>query len=151
MNESTISPRPKTTQRKTPWLAVVAAIIRRENTVLMGQRPEGGSLSGLWEFPGGKIEMGEQPDVALARELQEELGITAEIGPLRVATTHNYGEVGIILLFYEVNYWQGQPKSKHHSALQWVPANELKSLALPDANRNVLDKIIEILKYSARE
>lgn len=132
--------------KKNTWLPVVAAIIRRENKVLLGQRPDSGTLAGLWEFPGGKIEMGEAPDRALARELKEELGIDADIGPIQIATTYNYSEVGILLLFYVVNSWRGQPEASHHNAIKWVDAEELKQISLPDANRNVLDKIIHILK-----
>jgi 8-oxo-dGTP diphosphatase len=132
--------------KRRPWLPVVAAIIRRENSVLLGLRPESGNLAGLWEFPGGKIELGEQPQVALARELKEELNIDAEIGALRFAATHNYGEVGVLLLFYEVNYWRGQPQNAHHSELRWVPVDDLPKMQLPEANRNVLDRIIALLK-----
>jgi 8-oxo-dGTP diphosphatase len=136
------TPKPK----RPSWLPVVAAIIRREKKVLLGLRPESGSLAGLWEFPGGKIEPGELPEKAIARELKEELNIDAEIGPLRFATTHNYGEVGIIILFYEVNYWKGQPQASHHTELKWVNVSELPHMALPDANRNVLDKIMGLMK-----
>lgn len=136
--------RPKT--KRGPWLPVVAGIIRREQSVLLGRRPEGGSLAGLWEFPGGKIELGEQPDVALKRELKEELAIDVDLGPLRFATTHSYGEVGVLILFYEINYWKGQPEALHHTELRWVHRDELASLDLPDANRNVLDRILQILK-----
>ena len=128
------------------WLPVVAGIIRRENLVLLGRRPEGGSLAGLWEFPGGKIEMGESPERALERELQEELGIEAQIGSLKFATCHNYGDVGVLLLFYEIKFWNGQPQTQHHSDLKWFTADELKTAALPEANRNVLDRIITLLK-----
>lgn len=136
-----MTPKPK----RQSWLPVVAAIIRREKKVLLGLRPESGSLAGLWEFPGGKIESGELPEVALARELKEELNIDAEIGPLRIATTHSYGEVGIIILFYEVNFWKGQPQASHHTDLKWVDASELPRMSLPDANRNVLHKIMALL------
>ena len=125
---------------------MVAAIIRREDRVLLGRRPEGGSLAGLWEFPGGKIETSEQPEQALTRELREELGIDAEIGPLHFATAHHYGEVGVLLLFYEVHYWKGQPEPLHHSELKWFTPPELKTLSFPEANRNVLDRIVTFLK-----
>ncbi|MCB0349824.1 MAG: (deoxy)nucleoside triphosphate pyrophosphohydrolase [Bdellovibrionales bacterium] len=138
--------KPAATSKRHPWLPVVAAIIRREKSVLLGLRPSGGSLAGKWEFPGGKIEIGEQPEIALARELKEELGIDAEIGPLRFSATHHYGEVGVIILFYEVNYWKGQPSPLHHSEVKWVLAEEIHKLQLPDANRNVLDKIVKLLK-----
>ncbi|MEQ1664462.1 MAG: (deoxy)nucleoside triphosphate pyrophosphohydrolase [Bdellovibrionales bacterium] len=133
-------------KKRANWLPVVAGIIRREQSVLLGQRPEGGSLPGLWEFPGGKIEAGEQPEVALARELSEELGINATIGPLKFSTTHSFGEMGVLLLFYEVKYWTGQPTTNHHTELRWVKFDEIAALPLPDANRIVLNRIVELLK-----
>jgi 8-oxo-dGTP diphosphatase len=133
-------------KKRHPWLPVVAGVIKREKKVLLGLRPEGGSLAGLWEFPGGKIEPGEQPDRALARELKEELSIDAEVGPLRFSATHNYGEVGVIILFYEINYWKGQPQALHHADLKWVDAEEIFKMAMPEANRNVLDRIVQLLK-----
>lgn len=136
----------KVKPKRNPWLPVVAGIIRRDKTVLLGKRPETGSLAGLWEFPGGKIELGEQPEHALARELKEELGIDAEIGPLRFATTHNYGEVGVLILFYEINYWTRQPTAAHHSELKWVAIDDIHKLPLPEANRNILDRIVNLLK-----
>ncbi|OFZ20043.1 MAG: pyrophosphohydrolase [Bdellovibrionales bacterium RBG_16_40_8] len=133
-------------KKRNPWLPVVAAIMRREKNILLGLRPEGGSLAGLWELPGGKIELGEQPERALARELKEELNIDAEIGHLLFATTHSYGEIGILILFYEVNYWHGQPQPEHHSNIKWVHLDEISNMPLSDANRNVLDRIIKLLK-----
>ncbi len=127
------------------WLPVVAGILIKDGKALIGQRPEHKSLPGVWEFPGGKIEMGEIPTVALARELQEELGIDAQIGPLRFATTHNYGDVGVLLLFYEVRFWKGEPKTQHHLELQWATPDDLKSMNLPEANRLVLPSIMEII------
>ena len=132
--------------RRLPWLPVVAAVIRREDKVLMGLRPQSGSLAGLWEFPGGKIEAGEQPEAALYRELKEELGINAEIGPLLFAAAHSYEEIGVILLFYQVNFWTGQPSTQHHSELKWVTGDELKRLDLPEANKNILDRVLALLK-----
>lgn len=132
-------------KKKVNWLPVVAAIIRREGKILIGQRPENKSLPGLWEFPGGKIEYGETPELALVRELKEELGIEAEVGPIKLAATHQYPDIGVLLLFYEVNYWTGQPKAQHHLELQWVTPEELKSLNLPEANKIILDQITNIL------
>lgn len=139
-------PSTKAKTKRSPWLPVVAGIIKREKKVLLGRRPQGGNLPGLWEFPGGKIELGEVPEKALARELLEELNIQAEIGPLKFATTHNYGEVGVLILFYEINFWKGQPEAAHHDEIKWVGPDELLKLPLPEANRNVLDRILPLLK-----
>ena len=131
-------------KKKRPvWIPVVTAIIRREQKFLLGQRPESGSMAGVWEFPGGKIEAGESPEDALARELSEELGIQAEIGELKYATTHAYGETGIVLLFYEVNYWKGAVKTQHHHEIKWVSRDDLMNENLPEANRKVIHKILE--------
>ncbi|MCB0422767.1 MAG: 8-oxo-dGTP diphosphatase MutT [Bdellovibrionales bacterium] len=121
-------------------------MIRKENQVLLGQRPESGSLAGAWEFPGGKIEIGESPEEALHRELNEELGINAEIGSLKFSITHQYGDVGILLLFFEVHYWKGEPKTKHHNEIKWVPISSLDDIHLPEANKKALDQIKAALR-----
>ena len=132
-------------KRRTHWIPVVAGFLRRGNEILIGQRPENNSLAGQWEFPGGKIESGEGPEVALARELSEELGIEAEIGELKFSCTHSYGDVNILILFYEVRYWKGEPKAKHHLMLEWIHPEELVHRNIPEANRKMLDRIFKAL------
>ena len=127
--------------RKRNWIPVVTALLHKDGRLLLGRRPKG-SLQGQWEFPGGKIELGETPEEALKRELIEELGIEAEIGGLRFATTHTYGDRGVLLLFYDVNFWKGEPKSQHHTELKWVPPDEVRQFEIPEANRKVLDRIL---------
>lgn len=131
--------------RKGHWIPVVAGFIRKDGKILIGQRPENNSLAGQWEFPGGKIESGETPEKALARELSEELDIEAEIGDLKMACTHSYGDVGILILFYEVLYWKGEPKPQHHMMLEWIHPEELESRNIPEANRKMLDKILKCI------
>lgn len=126
---------------KKNWIPVSAGLLKKDNMILVGQRPENHTLAGLWEFPGGKIELGESPEQALARELNEELGIVAEVGELKIACTHSYSDVGIIILFYEVLFWKGEPKTKHHINLKWVKPSELPKMNIPDANRKNLDRI----------
>lgn len=132
-------------KRRGTWVPVVAAIIRRQGKVLVGQRPEGGMLAGTWEFPGGKIELGESPEDALARELKEELGIEAEVGALKFAGSHTYGKTGILFVFYEVKYWKGQIKPQQHLDLRWVTPKELAQLTLPEANSKFLKQILDVL------
>lgn len=131
--------------RKAQWIPVVAGLIRKDQQVLLGQRPENNSLPGAWEFPGGKIEKGESPEEALARELDEELGIQAQVGPLRLACTHSYGEVSILILFFDVLYWKGEPKPKHHMQIEWVKISDLPSRSIPEANRKILPRIMETM------
>jgi len=130
---------------RSQWIAVVAALMRRQGKVLVGKRPEGSSLPGRWEFPGGKIELGESPQAALERELREELGVAAEVGPLKFAATHTYGKTGILFLFYEVKYWKGEIKTQQHLDLKWVAPKELEELELPEANSKFLDHIMDVL------
>lgn len=129
------------TSKKPTWIPVATGILRKGSLVLVGQRPEGHTLAGQWEFPGGKIELGEQPKDALQRELYEELGIKADIGDLKMTWTHSYPEVGILLLFFEVLFWKGEPKPVHHTELRWVTFEELEKLEIPEANRKLLPMI----------
>lgn len=134
-----------TAPRRHNWIPVVTALIQREGKVLVGQRPEGHSLAGVWEFPGGKIEPSETPEEALKRELKEELGIEADIGQLAFASTHNYGPTGIVLLFYHVQFWKGELRPVHHKELKWVAPQELGQWPLPEANRKILYRILHAL------
>ena len=132
--------------RKGYWIPVVTALMQKGDEVLLGLRPEGSNLAGYWEFPGGKIEPEEHPKAALKRELKEELGIEAEIGPLRFTGVHSYGDIGVLLMFFEVPCWKGEPKALHHSNLKWIKASDLKNEKLPEANYKVLDQILETLE-----
>lgn len=132
--------------KRPTWIPVVTALIRKGSKVLVGQRPHGHSLAGQWEFPGGKVERGEAPETALARELNEELGIEADIGTLKLASTHFFGDTGIMILFYDVHFWKGELRNVHHMELRWVEPHELKSLTIPEANRKILDRMIGILQ-----
>lgn len=131
--------------KKVHWIPVVAGFLKKGPLVLVGQRPETHSLAGQWEFPGGKIEPGETPEEALARELSEELGIDATIGEFKLSCTHSYGDVNILILFFEVLYWKGEPKTIHHLALDWIPAVELMNRPIPEANRKIIKKIFKAL------
>ncbi len=137
-------------KNKKNWIPVVAGILKKGQQVLVGQRPETHTLGGLWEFPGGKIELGESPEYALKRELQEELGIDAEIGELKIACTHSYGDVGIVILFYEVLFWKGEPKAKHHTELEWIIAADLPLRNIPDANRKNIDRIFKAFGFEKK-
>lgn len=128
------------------WIPVVTGLIRKDTKILLGLRPTGETLAGHWEFPGGKIDQGETPQEALRRELQEEVGIDAEIGDVRFVHTHSYGTRGVVLIFYDVHFWKGEPKSIYHDELKWVEADDLEKMQIPEANRNILKILIGILK-----
>jgi len=117
-------------------LLVVAAQMIADGRVLVQQRPEGSSLPGLWEFPGGKIEPGESPEAALARELDEELGVVvdpAALVPLTFASAP-LGDRHLVLLLYRIDAWQGTPQPRHASALAWADMAMLRSLPMPPAD-----------------
>ena len=133
--------KPRKAHVKKNWIPVVAGLLKKDSKILIGQRPENHTLAGLWEFPGGKIELGETPEEALARELNEELGIEAAVGELKLACSHSYGDVGILILFYEILFWKGEPKTQHHVQLEWILPSELATKKIPDANRKNLSRI----------
>lgn len=107
---------------------VVGAVIVRDGLVLCAQRGPSGSLAGLWEFPGGKIETGETAREALVREIEEELACVVLVGNQVKVTTHEY-DFGIVTLttFY-CTITQGEPILREHAAAAWLPPEELHTL-----------------------
>jgi 8-oxo-dGTP diphosphatase len=104
----------------TPSIHVVAAVIERGGLVLIGQRKLGGRHPLKWEFPGGKVEPGEDARAALARELQEELGIVAEIGDEIEAYTFRYGDGPETRLhFFRVTRFEGEPRNLDFAQIVW--------------------------------
>lgn len=117
-------------------LVVAAAMIDRQGRVLVQQRPPGKPMAGLWEFPGGKVDPGELPEAALARELAEELGITiapTELTPAAFAS-EGLGERHLLLLLYILRDWNGVPEARHATALRWMRPSELYGLDMPPAD-----------------
>jgi 8-oxo-dGTP diphosphatase len=108
-----------------PVIKVAAALILRDGKILVGQRQKGDSHGLKWEFPGGKVERGETPKDALARELEEELGIQARIGPEVVRYSWSYPKrATILLIFYKVTEFGGDPQSIAFEQITWdYPAN----------------------------
>ncbi len=117
-------------------LVSAVALIDVDGRVLLAQRPEGKSLAGLWEFPGGKVEEGETPEEALIRELQEELGIntwSSCLAPLTFAS-HSYEKFHLLMPLFACRRWEGTPMSNEGQALKWVKASELKDYPMPPAD-----------------
>lgn len=117
-------------------LVAAVALVDADGRVLLAQRPEGKSMAGLWEFPGGKIESGETPEAALIRELQEELGIdtwASCLAPLSFAS-HAYADFHLLMPLFICRKWQGQPQSREGQALKWVRPADLRNYPMPAAD-----------------
>ena len=107
---------------------MAAALIVRGGQVLIGQRRPDQPMALLWEFPGGKIEQGESPEQALVRELDEELGIRAIIGPRVTRVRHNYRHGGAVdLQFFAVHEFSGELQNRIYHEVRWVRLEELPS------------------------
>ena len=121
-------------------LVSAVALIDLDGRVLLGQRPEGKSMAGLWEFPGGKVEPGETPEIALIRELQEELGIdtwASCLAPLTFAS-HSYDDFHLLMPLFACRKWKGTPQSREGQALQWVRPNQLNDYPMPAADKPLI-------------
>ncbi len=117
-------------------LVAAAALIDRDNRVLLAQRPAGKAMAGLWEFPGGKVDDGETPEVALMRELEEEVGIrtwTSCLAPLSFAS-HGYDTFHLLMPLFACRRWEGQPVAREGQALAWVRPERLRDYPMPPAD-----------------
>ena len=121
---------------------VVAAILQREGKVLVGQRMPAQSHPLKWEFPGGKVEPGESPEQALARELEEELGIHGATGELITSYRFTYpGKDPIELIFFRVRHFSGEPQNLIFHDLRWYPKSELAGLDFVEGDREFIHGI----------
>ena len=109
--------------------------------VLLAQRPPGKHLAGLWEFPGGKSELGETSIVTLTRELQEEIGITVQQAKPLICVPWRYGERDLLLDAWRVTQWQGEPQSMEGQRLQWLEPALVDPTVLTPADRPILQAL----------
>ncbi|MFV0492109.1 MAG: 8-oxo-dGTP diphosphatase MutT [Pseudorhodobacter sp.] len=117
-------------------LVSAVALIDSEGRILLAQRPEGKSMAGLWEFPGGKVEPGETPETCLIRELKEELGIDTWqscLAPLTFAS-HSYPDFHLLMPLFICRKWQGIPEAREGQRLTWVRSNNLRDYPMPPAD-----------------
>jgi len=128
-------------------LVVACALVDTDKRVLLAQRPPGKSLAGLWEFPGGKVEPGEQPEITLIRELKEEIGITVSepcLAPLTFAS-HAYPEFHLLMPLYICRRWEGLAVAREGQTLAWVRANKLRDYPMPPADLPLLPHLEDLL------
>ncbi len=128
-------------------LFVVAAALRNaDGEILVQKRPHGKAMAGLWEFPGGKVDSGENPDAALIRELEEELGIVvsgATLKPLTFASEPLEGK-HLLLLLYGCDQWRGEPEAIVASEIKWVKPSDLHNLEMPPADGPLVDQLLRL-------
>ncbi|MHA7971513.1 8-oxo-dGTP diphosphatase MutT [Rhizobium sp. CAU 1783] len=131
-----------------PILLVAAcALVDTDNRILLAQRPEGKSLAGLWEFPGGKVEPGETPEETLIRELEEELGIATKVpclAPLTFAS-HTYETFHLLMPLYICRRYEGIAHGREGQAVKWVRANALRDYPMPPADEPLIPFLQDLL------
>ncbi len=132
-------------------MIVSAAVLVEGDRVLLSQRKAGTHLAGAWEFPGGKVEAGEDPRAALARELEEELGVLCDVGAIVEVTYHRYPEKAVLLLFFEARRRADspEPRALDVADVRWAAASELRDADFPPADVAVLARVRELLYRAA--
>ena len=134
--------------RDKPTLFVVAAaLVDADGRVLLAKRPEGKSMAGLWEFPGGKIDAGETPEAALIRELHEELGIDTKqscLAPLTFAS-HSYDDFHLLMPLYACRTWVGDPTPRENQELAWVRPVRMGDYPMPPADIPLIAMLRDLL------
>lgn len=128
-------------------LVSAVALIDVEGRVLLAQRPEGKSMAGLWEFPGGKVEPSETPETALVRELHEELGIetwNSCLAPLTFAS-HSYDDFHLMMPLFACRKWNGVPTPREGQVLKWVKARDLRDYPMPPADIPLIPILRDLL------
>ncbi len=134
-------------------IAVVGAALLRAGKCLVAQRGPGSPDTGKWEFPGGKVERGETPQEALARELREELGIEVEVGAYlgcgQVEQQRPHEVVRIVLEVYAARLVAGEPQCREHQALTWLTAEALSGVDWAAADRPIVSAVQACLQHRA--
>lgn len=128
-------------------LVSAIALVDPEGRVLLAQRPEGKSLAGMWEFPGGKVEPGETPEECIRREIREELGVELCENCFAPVTfvSHRYEDFHLLMLLYVARKWEGIPQSLESQALCWKRPGEMQQLPMPPADIPLVAALRDLL------
>ena len=128
-------------------LVAACALIDADRRVLIAERPEGKSLAGLWEFPGGKVEAGETPEETLIRELQEEIGVTTQaacLAPLTFAS-HLYPDFHLLMPLYVCRRYEGIARPREGQRLKWVRPKDLRDYPMPPADAPLIPFLVDLI------
>lgn len=128
-------------------LVAAAALVDVDGRVLIGKRPAGKAMAGLWEFPGGKVHEGETPEAALIRELREELGIDTRTSCLAAFAfaSHGYEDFHLLMPLYVCRTWKGTPRALEHEDLAWVRSARLRDYPMPPADEPLVALLRDML------
>jgi 8-oxo-dGTP diphosphatase len=128
-------------------LVAACALVDADGRVLLAQRPPGRPMAGLWEFPGGKVEAGERPELSLIREMNEELGIVVReecLAPLTFAS-HSYPDFHLLMPLYVCRRWEGTIAAQEGQKLAWVRPNRLRDYEMPPADIPLIAHLTSLL------
>jgi 8-oxo-dGTP diphosphatase len=134
-------------QAKKIVLVAACALVDSDGRILLAQRPEGKSLAGLWEFPGGKVEAGETPEETLIRELDEELGIRTKaacLAPLTFAS-HSYDDFHLLMPLYVCRRYEGFAEGREGQLIKWVRPKALRDYPMPPADEPLIPFLMDLL------
>ena len=128
-------------------LVAACALVDADGRILLAQRPEGKSLAGLWEFPGGKVEPGESPEEALIRELEEELVIVTKVACLAPLTfaSHSYDGFHLLMPLFVCRRFEGIPSGREGQAIKWVRPKALRDYPMPPADEPLIPILQDLL------
>ncbi|WPU91531.1 (deoxy)nucleoside triphosphate pyrophosphohydrolase [Mucilaginibacter sabulilitoris] len=125
-------------------IPVAAAVIFKEGQLLIARRAAHKSQAGFWEFPGGKIEVGETPEACLLRELKEELAIEVKVNHFLMESIHHYDQISIVLKAYHCSYLNGDIQLHDHDLVEWISLSEFDQFNFAPADRPFLPYLISI-------
>lgn len=128
-------------------LVAACALVDGDGRVLLAQRPEGKTLAGLWEFPGGKVEPGETPEETLIRELDEELGVRTKVACLAPLTfaSHSYDDFHLLMPLYICRRYEGVVHGREGQAVKWVRPKALRDYPMPPADEPLIPYLMDLL------
>ena len=128
-------------------LVAACALVDSDGRVLLAQRPEGKSLAGLWEFPGGKVEVGETPEETLIRELDEELGIKTKVACLAPLTfaSHSYDDFHLLMPLYVCRRYEGVAHGREGQTVKRVRPQSLREYPMPPADEPLIPYLMDLL------